>query len=366
MLARRSSLTLPDNTPLDLPLLIPSFSSKGFGFSPTGRGDNKRSVSHIALDLYQYSRAPCHAVLISAYDIYFRHFEGQGELRKGPLKWLERARLIFLDSGGYELATDFDTSEPKTPPYAPLKGYGITQYRRVVDSLKDDLLHRSFVITNFDHNSRYKPLQQQVKAARQMFQRLPTQLHSFILKPWARDAPLDPADLSRKDIQSLAGFDMIGVTEKDLGNTLFTRLQRLARLRSALDQAGNDCPIHVWGGLDPVLTPLYFFAGAEIFDGVSWLRYAYINGTAVNRECFSVLADDLIDIQTEPLVCRQILLLKNKGILDKQAGALRQWVDNGGKDFGMFHKQVREQLEAAYTTMLTHIDELKKESRDGR
>ena len=53
------------------------------------------------------------------------------------------------------------------------------------------------------------------------------------------------------------------------------RILNIAKLRYALDDAGIDAPIHVFGALDPVSSGAYFIAGAEIFDGLTWLRYSY-------------------------------------------------------------------------------------------
>ena len=55
-------------------------------------------------------------------------------------------------------------------------------------------------------------------------------------------------------------------------------------LRSQLDRAGVQAPIHIFGGLDPLYTPLYFAAGAELFDGLGWLRYAYREGVPIHRD----------------------------------------------------------------------------------
>ncbi len=49
-------------------------------------------------------------------------------------------------------------------------------------------------------------------------------------------------------------------------------MQNIAKLRKALDKAGLNIPLHVFGSLDTVTTPLYFLAGADIFDGLTWLR----------------------------------------------------------------------------------------------
>src|SRR3712207_4761631 len=96
-----------------------------------------------------------------------------------------------------------------------------------------------------------------------------------------------------EDFANLGGFDIVGIAEKELGRDPLERLRTVARFRKRLDEAKISAPIHIWGGLDPVMTPLYFFAGAEIFDGVSWLRYAYRNGVAINRDSHSILSETM-------------------------------------------------------------------------
>ena len=360
MLARRTQLRLPDSSPCDLPLLVPSFSSKGFGHSKTrGRG-RPRLFSNMLVDLHEFSQVASQAVLISAYDLHFGHFDGSRGHNSSPLDLLQKSRLIFFDSGGYELSPDFDSSEPKSPAYAPRKGYGLPQYLKMLDKIANDRAHRSFVVSNFDWGMANKPLALQIESARRVFQKVPGQLSSFILKPWPKTQGLiEPDRLSRKDLQSMAGFDVIGVTEKELGSNVLERLRRIARLRRMLDSVDSPAPIHIWGGLDPTITPLYFFAGAQIFDGISWLRYAYTDGMAVNRESFSALSADYT-IGTNKDVCRQVISLKNRTMLEGLASSLRKWVDAKGADFSMFCEPVREHLHRSYGTMVTEIDELKE------
>ena len=61
------------------------------------------------------------------------------------------------------------------------------------------------------------------------------------------------------------------------------------QLRRLLDHAGVESPIHVFGELDPLYTPLYFAAGGEMFDGLGWLRYTYREGVAVHRDATAIL-----------------------------------------------------------------------------
>jgi len=82
----------------------------------------------------------------------------------------------------------------------------------------------------------------------------------------------------------LSEFNIIGVTEKELGDSMLTRLVNTAKLRRALDARGSKQLIHIFGSLDPIACPLFFMAGADIFDGLTWLRYGYHQGMAVYRQ----------------------------------------------------------------------------------
>jgi len=67
---------------IELPLLIPAFSSKGFGFHKTGKGKKKRNYSELGYALAEFAKHPMEYVLISAYDLHFDHFNAP-DLRMG-------------------------------------------------------------------------------------------------------------------------------------------------------------------------------------------------------------------------------------------------------------------------------------------
>ena len=50
-----------------------------------------------------------------------------------------------------------------------------------------------------------------------------------------------------------------------------------------------ETPIHVFGSLDTVTTPMYFLAGADIFDGLTWLRFAFHGGYTVYKHNYGAL-----------------------------------------------------------------------------
>ncbi len=359
MLARRSQIRLPDGSSCDLPLLVPSFSSKGFGFYQAKRGKFRHPASVLSVDLFEFGQAPSPSVLLSGFDLHFKHFALSDGAPRNCLDSVPNARIIFLDSGGYELAPDFDSSEPKTPPYKPRDGYGRAEYVSVLDGQRERFRKQNLVVSNFDWGTRGQPLQAQLADARAIKRRYAKTLHTFIIKPWSPAmTTVDPRKLGAVGFEDLAGFDIIGVTEKELGADLLERLKRVALLRAGLDRGGIAAPIHIWGGLDPMLTPLYFFAGAQIFDGVSWLRYAFVEGLAVNRECAATL-DQGLGVEAPRRFAYPMIALHNRSYLERLTGCLQQWVDYDGANFSMFPRATRHHLERAYQTMLTKIPELK-------
>jgi len=353
LLARRRAIQHPLAGQIDLPLLTPAFSSKGFGFLATGKGEARRTYSELSYVLAEFGRYAETSALVSAYDLHHRHFEAP-ELKENTVaSYLTKCRIVLLDSGGYELNSDFDSTEIKTFTYSPKPGFGASEYQNVLKEWSGSKNSLHLVIANFDHDNRGRPLISQIEEARELFGRYPNILNDFILKPLTKDGRIvDPTKMCGKDFEELRGFSIIGVTEKELGTNIIDRIKRIAYLRRGLDEAGVLAPIHVWGGLDPVSTPLLFFAGAEIFDGVSWLRYAYRNGVAIARESYAVL-EPKIGIASSSQLNQALICLDNLRFLDNLAVCLQQWVDFEGENFSMFDPMIAEHLKNAYAVMKT-------------
>lgn len=358
MLARRSTLTHPHAGDLDLPLLVPAFSSKGFEFDIACKGRTKREFSMLAYELADFGKYPCRSVLVSAYDLHFKHFQAREFLQTPAESHLRKACLVFMDSGGYELSPDFDLTDLRSFGYKPKDGYWENEYEQVLKRLARSKRPLPLVITNFDRSSIGQPLESQITAARTVFNRYPHFPGDFIIKPWSQESNVvDPAKLCDNDIKQLRGFHIIGVTEKDLGTNLITRVQRVATLRKKLDEAGISAPIHVWGGLDPISSPLFFFAGAEIFDGIGWLRYAYHEGVAVYRGNYTVMKQPGVTASRQ--MNHAYASLDNRSAMEELESALQQWVDFEGESFDMFHEHIRDDLERAYKAMRSKIPELR-------
>jgi hypothetical protein len=139
--------------------------------------------------------------------------------------------------------------------------------------------HVPAAFVSFDRPRGHRPLQAQIDEALSLFDRYPHQLHTFLIKPEPREQHVKPDSISAR-IEALKAFNILGLTEKEAGSSVLKRMQNIAAIRFALDDAEIRIPIHVFGSLDPITSVLYFLAGAEIFDGLTWLRYGYAGGFA--------------------------------------------------------------------------------------
>ncbi len=287
------------------------------------------------------------AALLSAYDIHHR------ALRR-PFDHSPNWDVVFIDSGGYELSPEFDSTEPKPVSSAP-REFCQDDYAAVLGSLPAGL---RCVICNYDHAARGRPLDVQSQTAKQLFSGHTGFASDFLVHPESRRRKyLSPeAIVDRPDL--LRGFDLVGFTEKELGKNLMDRLKVVAQLRRTLETAGVRAPIHIWGGLDPVVSPLYFFAGADVFDGLSWLRYGYHFGVSVQSESYVVLKSEY-GITTPADHAWVLRLNANISALTNLQTAMRRFADSNGTAFSVFGPQ-ETPLRQAYEVMCTMIPELRE------
>ncbi|HZF13598.1 MAG TPA: hypothetical protein VFE33_32800 [Thermoanaerobaculia bacterium] len=268
---------------LETPLVIPSFSSKGFG-------KISQRQTEIAQLLSTASEFLTGVYLISAFDMHYGQIPAPRELSGRP-------ELIIVDSGGYETSDDYDLSAVYRPELG-FKPWTEEMLAGVLDKWPEEL---PAVFVSFDHHESRRPVVEQLAAARDLFKGRSHQLSCFLLKPETRDqstlrVALGAAIARAEDMRS---FDIIGVTEKELGTSPLERMKRIVKLRSALDEAQVRAPIHVFGALDPASICLYYLAGAEMFDGLTWLRYAFVRDRDRNKDhcvyihSYSVIEEDL-------------------------------------------------------------------------
>jgi hypothetical protein len=339
MLARKSILPLPSGRSLETPLIVPSVSSKGAGRS----GPDDRPGSFDQIDVFEATlpvlRRPV-GLLVSSYDLHYGFIPQErfrDDARSLPVD------LLLVDSGSYE-TLPFEGD----PPYLQDKRalpWDEWMFESTIESLQS---LGDIALVSFDKHDKYEL---QIESAHRFFGRRPAVASDILLKP---PPGVDPNKATFHDLEALApfaaaldAFAIIGVTEKELGPTPLGRLVTLAQLRELLDSAGVKRPVHVFGGLDPLWTPLYVAAGAEIIDGLAWWRYAFDDGIACYPDV-AILRD--AGFMDEPLgTGRAIVRQTNLEALAQLADDVNVYIEAGGE---WAHFSRREILERTYDAMI--------------
>lgn len=245
------------------PLLIPSFSSKGFA----NLGEIVSSLDPFIID----------TAMVSSYDI-FHGFVSNNALSPN---------LLFIDSGGYEARQDFDLAEVYALEYQPRvwNRKNHIQVLRKLDTLS------AVAAVSFDEVEGHYSIGEQVRRARSLFDDFPHFVSDFLIKP--DQNTYVNVDEVVKHCTEVGTFDIVGFTEKELGPSPVERLKNVIRIRQAFNEADVTAPIHVFGCLDPLMVQLFYLCGADVFDGLSWLRFGYHESLAIYLNNWIVLADKI-------------------------------------------------------------------------
>lgn len=323
MLARSREIGLRNGVEISTPLLVPSFSS--LALAPIRSGvtteGKPKLVPFSEVHSMYLTREIGESLLISAYDIGHELLAGAHAFGTGFRESdYARPRLLVIDSGWYE-----KQGSPQGGPFvdgaAETRSWEQEDFERVIGSLDRDAAP---AVVNWDCRESYE---EQILRARHFFERHSRLASVFLLKPSANSEFHALDELSAEHMALLKAFDIIGVTEREIGDSIYDRLMNIAKLRKSLDTTGVSIPIHIFGGLDPLLTPLYFACGAEIFDGLGWLRYAYREGVAMHRTAGGLLSERVRERSrsTDFTVWRQNLME-----IRQLSENMRQFVGQGG------------------------------------
>ncbi len=256
-LARKSKLILDGQDVGTTPMIVPSISSRLSMNMPELVGRLAPLVSG--------------PLLVSAYDLH----------NNKNIPKISFPSLLFIDSGGYECAKSEEISEygfyrPEPNEWnrvfheKTLKSYGSTSPR---------------VVISYDHPSEKRGIGEQIIQARELFKKIDICLKEILIKPENGYNKIKIKSVI-DNLSSLAQFDIIGFTEKELGASILERMVSISTIRYQMSEQGIDRPIHILGSLDTVTTPLYFISGGDIFDGLAWLRYIFYRGDTLYLESF--------------------------------------------------------------------------------
>lgn len=254
------------------PLLVPSFSSKGCA---KYFNSESKIISTNAFLFNQFKFNLSNTYLISSYDAYY------GLMPSNPEIW-PHTDYLFVDSGGYETST-LDKSS---------KIWNEKLMQQVYKNIYDcnNFSNSILVLTTYDS---HKNFFSQIQSALKLQSLFPNSIIDFLIKLNDNDAPksnnLHNEILQYADYIKI--FQIVGLTEEELGNTIRERILNIIAIKKALNTIEWNGYLHIFGGLDPCLIKLYYYAGANIFDGLSWQRMYFNDYTSLSSMCYANIND---------------------------------------------------------------------------
>lgn len=302
-LAKRRSVRYKGTEIITTPLLLPSFSSKGFPY-----------VDKIIKTCEEFISEE---ILVSCYDLYYGKIQA-------PFTF---PSCIFLDSGGYEASKEQELSDVGDKPHKPNK-WDRKKHEEVLATWPEDV---PTIYISYDNPQERVAIPLQIERALEMAKKRPGLLREILIKPESPDSTYIKIESLLDNVPSLHPFAVIGVTEKEIGRSFQERMENIARLRRELMKRGMETPIHIFGSLDTISSPLYFVAGADIFDGLTWLRYAYYNGNTIYRQNYGALA---LGLGTRAEIVEGQCWSNNYHYLMKLRDQMRAYINTG--DFSVF------------------------------
>ena len=277
------------------PLISPSFSSRVFPY-----------VS----DIWEEFRHKLYGVcLVSAYDV------AAGRI---PADVANMVNVVIVDSGLYETNKGWiDSGERHTPLRA--SDWTREQYHEVVKSIHE---RGNTVLVNFDQVGN---VEDQIARATEDFSLATCAASDFLVKPSDHKELVNVPKLTQH-LEELKQFSVIGITAREAGNSFLKRCSSIVMLRDILNDAGLDTPIHVFGAINPYEVLAYFFCGADIFDGLNWLRLAFRNSGSVpiNETATEDTQWHLTDWELQAVQCTYNLTL-----LFRLQEAMREYAASG-------------------------------------
>ncbi|WP_193181625.1 hypothetical protein [Nisaea sediminum] len=323
MLAKRRSIKINDLEVVQTPLLVPSFSSKGFP-------DLNKIVRYC-------SELIDKAALFSAYDFHYEKIKES----------IDFPSLIFLDSGGYEASKDKELSDFGDREHTP-QAWNKDMYRQQVEVWRPSV---PSIVISYDHPKEKISIREQIERANETFSSRSDIGKEILLKPEKETQTLLPMHEVIKNIHHLHSFDVIGLTEKEAGNSILDRMKNIATLRRELDRVGLETPIHVFGSMDTVTTPMYFMAGADVFDGLTWLRFAFLDGQTIYKQNYSAIK---WGISTKAHIIDVRCWNENYYYIQNMELAMRRYLNAGDPDSFQFHSKM---FKSAYENLIEALED---------
>ncbi len=228
------------------PNYIPSFSSR----------DDHYLKERINTLLHEI---PQQVILISAFDYY--NLRKEGHINPKFVKKSFEKRLLFLDSGGYELQ------------FSDRDDWTALKYREIIEELRPNFFVGYDRIPSYERPSNTMSL---ISESIEFLKDYSGGKRVLLIHFSLMNNPLGEIPSLIKKFQEFSDyFDILGFPEREIGANIIQRVQFIYYLRRELDKRKIFKPIHIFGCSDPISIILFILSGADIFDGLGWIKYAF-------------------------------------------------------------------------------------------
>ena len=227
-----------------LPLFFYSYSSKGF-----------QDIGNLISNTLQY--VPMY--LLSLYDYKYHIIDGNQKISE--MINTEDTRFRIWDSGGYELLGNSNHETWTEQTY-------IETANMIPWNNKD-------ILGSYDTPNEEIPLKEQIQRAFELYSKIKGTFYRNLLIHTSYDMDIERLIAILKPY--IEDFHVLGVTEKEIAPTYAHGIRFIRNLRASLSaiQTKHYIPIHIFGCFDMKTVIRFALAGADIFDGLTWLRYYF-------------------------------------------------------------------------------------------
>lgn len=205
-------------------------------------------------------KIPQQTILISAYDYY--NLKKDGSITPQIIKASFKEKLLFLDSGGFEMQ------------FSHVDEWSVDKYENVISELDPQFYVGYDIIPSYDKISNTKEVVWKSIEFLKNYKRDNGRVLLFHFS--VKNIPITEIDSIIDLISANNEFiDIIGFPEREIGANIIQRCRFVKLLRERLDEKQIFKPFHIFGCSDPISIILFVLAGADIFDGVGWIKYAF-------------------------------------------------------------------------------------------
>ncbi|MBU1854382.1 MAG: queuine tRNA-ribosyltransferase family protein [Nanoarchaeota archaeon] len=189
--------------------------------------------------------------LISAYDI--DDYKDKEKLIKQLNEINQNSAFVLMDNGNYEAFWNQDNS------------WTFEKFEKILKNAQIDLCFSYDIFWND------KKITKHINETIKYTAMTGGVQHSGTTIPIIHGTPNNFPSLVKGVVEGI-NPEIIGITERELGDSLIQRTETLFKIRKELIKIKREIPIHLLGTGNPISILVYSLCGANFFDALEWCK----------------------------------------------------------------------------------------------